>query len=316
MRNKLLSNFLDGHFLNVENNIKHGHYIDTDFIHYSELVSSLINLTIKENGNDSLFFTALCLPPFQWFNFKADPSVKRARLVSEVKKMESDYIWVRYLKYINSLAQQGINVYRYVFCVEKNFDDRRYFKDLVENEVIEAQFRKFIIMHKDKSKALDPLEKKDIEIILSQNKLKNIYKCYDDIEKNAYLIVDENNLIFDDSVFDIHPIEEIFTTFQRTGHHETWVYTKAKHSRSIGGQLPTLNRPLPEDFFLIGKGSNIDNAEWHLALTADVTSDFKKVRLWFTSDGLQASERESDGDYKYLFDFENIKDFIRLIREE
>jgi hypothetical protein len=70
---------------------------------------------------------------------------------------------------------------------------------------------------------------------------------------------------------------------------------------------------LPEDFFIVGSGRDLKNAEWHFALAADVAKDLKKVRLWFVADDLPAKEKGIDGGYHLLFKFSDLKNFINGI---
>ena len=107
MRNSYLKSFI-GEYMNiVEENIVHGHYVETDFRHYSQLVRTLVKKTRELNGDQAIFFTALCLPPYQWFNFSAGRSIKTAKKVADIQEViEADPVWVLYLEFIYELAKK------------------------------------------------------------------------------------------------------------------------------------------------------------------------------------------------------------------
>ena len=287
----------------VEENIVHGHYVETDFRHYSQLVRTLVKKTRELNGDQAIFFTALCLPPYQWFNFSAGRSIKTAKKVADIQEViEADPVWVLYLEFIYELAKERTNIWRCVFNTEDGFKHRSCFKDLVESNVIESQLNSYIILPKKTEEFLQPLENNNIKSILGET-IKNKYKCYEDARK-AYLIVDEEMSVGEQYI--IKKVRDFFSVFQMPGQRKTWTY-KNKHELSS----------LPEDFFLVGKGQSLDNAEWQFGLTADVAEDLKKVRLWFISDKLHACERTANDKYHERFNFDDIKAFLKniLIKE-
>ena len=271
MDKKFLRSIIHKYFGIVEENIKEGHYVETDFRHYSELVKALIDIQITYNSKP-IYFTALCLPPFQWLNFKIDnPDVSS---IKEVTKMEADPTWTQYIRLADSLRSGGTNIYRCIFCAQDGFDRKSIFRDLLESNKIEQQFDASSILVR-KSDALSPLNSDELKQMIH-------YSCYENAA-SAYLIIDssEKSLSYNQNDYELMRLRDFFARFQPIGQLKTWTYKK-NHS---------LNTCLPEDFFLCGSGENIEDAEWYFALAADVTKDLKKVRLWFVTEDLTAKEK-------------------------
>ena len=302
MEEKLLKYLLVEYYDLVEENIRNGHFVETDFVNYARLVQSLVNNA--KNIKDTLFLTGLCIPPFKWYNFNIEALDKERLLeiksVKDVKTMQTDQVWVNYLKFVKQLSDQQAKVYRFIFSAESGFSGRTLFKDLVENSTINAQFEAHIIFPKDDT--LRPLTKEEIHRIL-RDRINKDYTCYNDITK-AYLIIDENDLNtikFDINLYENSSLHDHFAIFQPIGCYHQWIYKK---SHGLG-------RKFPEDFFMFGTGS-LQSAHWHVVLAADVAPGLNKVTLWFMTEHLPA-KRYSNGAYKGEFDFNSFKDFINNI---
>lgn len=298
MKQKFRSAIISKYLEIFEENIANGNYVDTDFRNYSELVQCVIHeMPPKDHP---VFFTALCIPPFKWFNFHIEPKPLNVTSVKEVRKMEADPTWTSYIKFVSELAQKGTNVHRCIFSVADDFNGRSFFLDLVEESRINAQFRADIIVKK--TDELNPLTSREITDILRRNG-KNEYKCYENA-KQAYLIVmHEDEINFDKEVYARKRLLDFFAVFQPPGQLKQWTYKP---------NLP-LNKPLPEDFFLVGNGECPDKADWQFALAADVTQDLKKVRLWLISDDSPAQEKGVAGDYQERFSFFDLKAFVNNV---
>ena len=294
----LLKCMLHKYFDLVEENIKEGHYVETDFRHYSELVRALVDKTqIMENA---IFFTGLCIPPFQWYNYNLDNP--NAQSVSEVCIMEADSVWTDYLRFVKTLADADVSIYRCVFSAENGFGLRTYFRDLVEDRIVEAQFAAYIIS--DKKDYLRPLSGEEIRRVLG-DKINNDYRCYKSVS-SAYLIVDQKDLpsiSYDHKVYEAKSVRDHFAIFQPDGFYKKWIYKQSYPCR----------KALPEDFFLFGTGRKLNEVEWHFILAADVARDLMKVTLWFMTPELPANRKEANGEYHERFDFVSIKNFVNNI---
>lgn len=315
MDKRFLSPILQKYYQLLEENIKKGHYIETDFRHYSELVRTLVNTAPPENA---VFFTGLCLPLFQWFNFKIEPP--DATSVSSVSKMETDLIWVEYLKFINELKKKRIKLYRCIFCAEKSVKIEEKFK-LVREDVHKTQSEALIIYRENERKPsleLEPFEGRDIVKILQMINIS--YSCYNS-SKPAYLIIDSqdidsiNNMLAgqceeEDTEYKAEKIRDFFVErFQQGIHHSRkMVFNQSLYKTEI------INRDFVEDFFIFGFGDDIDSSKWKFGLCADVV-DFKKVRLWMVSDQLDALQKNTTGEYKKRFTFDDIDNFITTVKE-
>lgn len=296
----LLSKYLDI----VEENIMSGHYVETDFRHYSELVKQLVEYAMQNHGQDDLIlFTALCLPPFQWFNFDID---KPTRIkVSQLSRMRCDSIWGEYLKYAGTTLKM-LNTYRYVLCAEnKSFVNERF--NLISKNVFEEQNKAMIIFKSDNP--LEPLQIEQIDILLKALKLK--YKCYRSARK-AYLIVDPLNSNQKKSIkqkgYDVEELEVFFNNqFHNTGN-----YRDVKCIKKNEYKAWIVSKSLPEDLFLVGAGKTVKEARWDFGFTADVVG-FEKVRLWFVSDEIDAREKANGIEYQDRFKFSEIKEFVKWL---
>ena len=269
-----------------------GHYIETDFRHYSILVKKLID-TFKASHESPLFLTGLCLSLFQWFNFVIDPS--DAKTVKDVKSMRSDPEWVEYLKFVHALQERDhIDLYRCILCAEKSVTIKDEFK-LVYAEAIDAQAQKYIV-YTEKS-ALDPLTADEITNLTSTLALPS-YECYTGVER-AYLIIDEKpkqeRVKLNDTYYKVENLKAFFLNkFQKPGHCRKVHFDEGQY-----GDL--VNRKWGEDFFLAGMG-DIKTPSWEFGLVADVI-DFKKVRLWFVSKELNGFHLNEEGQYEERIDF-------------
>jgi len=303
MNKRFLSQILQKYYHIIEENIKKGHYIETDFRHYSELVRSFVDAVPPENA---IFFTALCLPLFQWFNFKIEPP--EALYVREVDRMETDLTWVKYLKYINELKKKEINLVRCLFCADPNVRQKENFK-LVKEKVLKEQCEAVIIYKKDSQLELEPLRRPEIDYILKTIGIN--YSSYSTCEI-AYLIVDHqdissrvNNL---PNGYAAEKIKNFFIRhFHRGGHCKKAFLDQTFYDTQI------IDKNLVEDFFVFGLG-DIEHPQWKYGLFADVIG-FKKVRLWIVSDQIDALEKDPEGEYEKRFSFTIIEDFLASIKE-
>lgn len=291
MNHKLRKGILAKHFEIIEDSIVKGNYIDTHFTHYSQLVHSLVE-SVKDDS--PIFFTGLCITPIEWYNFKIKSPNKS--LVSDIEFMQEDPDWSEYIKFSNRFGAHNNNLYRCLFSVEDNFDKRTRFRKLAKNGIVRAHQNKQIIYKA--SAPVEPLEKVEILAILGDNIDK--YSCYKDAGR-AYLIVDdEDDVEFSPDVYECQRLWDHLGMFQGETNLKQWIL---KESYSISYDLP-------EDFFIIGTGSNLHDVKWKFALAGKpLTDDQERVRLWILEKGSVAKSL-SNGCYKPEFNFDNLINFV------
>ena len=127
------------------------------------------------------------------------------------------------------------------------------------------------------------------------------YKCYKNVDQ-AFLIVDDlPNFEIDSGKYEQQTLATFFAKFQPPGCWHRWIYNPDEPIQS----------GLPEDFFLVGSGRTVRDAEYRFALCADVSPDLKGVKLWFINDDLDARIYDASNKmYVPCFRFEELKLFV------
>lgn len=305
MQEELRKAIITKYLVIARENIKHGNYVDTDFRHYSELVETLVK-TIEKLDKDNpykegrIFFTGLCLPLFQWFNFDTEPPTEGN--LRNVTRMQCDPIWVNYLKFASSKLK-NLNLYRCILCAASDVSINTEY-ELVPESVLEMQSRCKIIYKKNSP--LEPLSNSEINTILQ--KLQVSYSCYQPVEM-AYLIINGNIINIRNFHDKNYEIENLKAFFMRQFHRATFVKKRIFSEEDYKAWI--VGRKLPEDLFLVGEG-DITDSNFIFGLAADVI-EFRKVRLWFISKDMDALEKGVDEKYKTRFTFTDIKDFVNLV---
>ena len=282
----------------AESRINSGNYIDTDFIAYAKLVQEMINYMKDKTRNAEdkyFFFTALSLPPFQWYNYKSK-KVRDAHSASDSQvEMASDLGWCKYLQIIESLVENDVMIFRKILC--HNFPTRTYFRELTGASVIESQWNSIIVFHPENP--VFPLSSQEIKKILGEN-LCEKYNCYDDADY-AYLIIDASDSaqINAGGGHVVQTLKNHMSRFQ-SGELTKWVYEE-NHSFS---------KQLPNDFFLIGTGDvHNDRSKYQYGLTVQTVEKSTFVRLWILSKGEKAKEEIPDGTFDPKYSFSETVDF-------
>ena len=284
----------------VESRINSGNYIDTDFIAYAKLVQEMIDYLKIDNtsnsGNKYFFFTALSLPPYQWYNYRSKYARGAHSAADSQIEMASDMGWCKYLQIIESLVKKEVMIFRKILC--HSFPARTIFRDLAEASVIDSQLNSIIVYHANRP--VEPLPAQQIKEILGAS-LCEKYKCYKDA-KYAYLIIDEHDekTIDDKGGYETQTLKEHMSRFQ-CGELTKWVYDE-NH---------TIKNQLPNDFFLTGIGDvSNDRTKYQFGLTAKSVKESTFVRLWILSQGEKAMEEKPDGKFDIKYSFSETVDFV------
>lgn len=303
MIEKLLKGIIHKYLDIAEANITEGHYVDTDFQHYSVLVETLVDIVTdfyKEKQEKLTFCTVLCLPPFQWLNFRATP-LSGKDVVSKMKEMQCDNTWATYLVFAREKLKM-LDFYRCVLCADEKVQVNDRFK-LVHESLIENQLRAKIIY---KPNPLEPLNRAEIANIC--NRLGINYECYAHSDK-AYLIVEDNidSIPPDLSNYKIENLGDFFRSqFHRAPNHAKKRVLEPKEYKNWA-----ISKDFPEDLFMVGEGNVESHPKWRFGLVASVIN-FERVRLWFISKDLPAQEKQFNS-YEPVFTFGEITDFMELI---
>jgi len=296
--------------------LRKGHYIYTDFLHYSMLVEKLVDKTkiLLSEGDHILCFTGLCVPPFQWFNF--DINGNNIRSFNDIQNCEANDNWTRYLKYWSSKSK-GISIYRCLMHVDDNIcsSDVRY-RSFPSQSAVEFQLgeslddsgkkqRINVIFKESQNGGISPLDNSELKLhlgkLIGPNKK---YSCYNR-SKKAFLIVDaSDNIELKGAEYCSKDIQELLNSFQTA---------PLLHWDSTPGAVNPEREFVPDDFFFVGIGSKPEMVTWQFALVADVAPDYlglMKVRLWFLSWNSPAKRRISP---KLYADYFTMNEFQGLI---
>jgi hypothetical protein len=344
MRNpKLIEETITTRYLDfARNGFMQGHYMDIDFTIYLELVQTLI-MTYREVCDKPIYLTGLCITPWQWFNTRMSLAIAApASVPSEIDslrhigKMEADRTWLKYHDFLKRLIctpgcteqvcpvpihqnsqcfskrPQNIKsppaLHRRIITVEdKIYQAQKSVRyNFPKKSVVENQFSHYLVYSKVNKKAgLNSLSKKEISEVC-QGTIPIAYKNLGE-NSQAYLIVDDDMLVRIDQ--SSHLAEKLEDIFIRAFHRLKAYYKTVVIDEQ---QLYDMQQnSFPEDFFLAGQGTSLREASWDYCLAADVTSDKRKLRLWFLTNDAPLGYDEP-AIREPLFNFDKIQEYLKL----
>jgi len=277
------------------------HFIVTNFVAYSGLVSAIVHKACKICPSDSevICFTTLTMPISKWFNF------------FEIKNKAFPYCrihegWERYTKDLRKLITKKeirIVLQRCVLSVSEEFaethksDQDFAFKSETE---MEEHCKHLILVptHQSKQqfKDLAPIKGSDIGNWLSGvlSDLKSQLEFYPTDENQAYVILPNK-----DSLPETLPSPEgygwcplgyafmyLFHSLPQTENARCKTLTSYEWQQFFSDhEYP---QKMPEDLFFVGfrKRNNKDDKKWLFCLAADVNHKLDKITLEFISETL------------------------------
>lgn len=286
------------------------HSVSLAFTDYSKLVERLVRYCEEKaktsTSYNPIYFTALCVPPFMWFNW--DNQVAKIEHISRMnnKSLRPNAKWFQYIRFAYCLKTRVDSMYRCLLVkdsrVAKSKLDR--LPNLPHLNIVNCQLRANVVFKK--SDLLEPLNIVDIRTILADE---FEHSCYRNVKK-AFLILNENSEIVDDLPrgYDCKSVREFLKEFQSDRYLWMWKYTQPNQ----------VAQHYPEDFFLFGSGETkrtgmeaVEAADWHFGLAARPTSDMEHVRLSFLSNGVDVPLHNGEYEEDKIPTMPEICEFVR-----
>lgn len=315
---KLMSGLISDYQSKMEKQLEDHGSLNVTFPQYVGLVRNFTSSFLGYNWSKEglpVIFTALCVTPWQWFNYNLRPlgpqKAMEVASLSDVEVMEVDPYWVDYHKFLIRLRcdksdtckniiskcvtnevscfqrRSTFKFYRYILTVDPNIIRP---KDIPErysfphSDIVEKQLSSHYILFPTESKNLtinlqDSQHKKLLDALEENGPLVKLYK-----NKEAYLLIDNqtrNNLntwLESSTNYKSLLVKEAFKLWFHQDSHSKYV----KLNHSIGQDAFTFikQNQLSEDFIIFGviKKESV-KPSWLYCLASDITADTKMAQL-------------------------------------
>lgn len=285
------------------------------FPQYVALVQYSISLFLTQKmyreqpDINPIIFTALCITPFQWFNFRIEPRgtvrINKIRTIDDIKMMCAERHWIDYHDFLIKLNCSNFMIEKTVCKVKKDLNSctkgvlhRRLFNEqersYCHKDIIESQFELYRYLLTIKFEPSEKIHFPNETIVEQQldhfilvnnqneyllpaetiNNLQLPYKVYPN--EHAYLIVDETHKerILQNQQFKCFSVREFFSNlFQKSP------YAFLNFKLGEGQYSEIANNIGSEDFIIFGYHRSGNNYEWQFAILSDVAIEKQFVRV-------------------------------------
>ncbi len=315
---KLLKELTVDYLSKIEKQAGEKKSLNVTFPQYVGLVRNFTSsfLGIKRSkGESAVIFTALCITPWQWFNYNLRPvSPKKAIEVgslSEVETMEIDSYWADYHKYLIRLKcakgdtcdrpiskcitdedkcfqkRARLKFYRYILTVDPTaiapeiIPDEYFFPS---NDVVQKQLMSHYVLFCNESETLtiklDDSSYSDLAQIL-RDKNPAVADLY--MGRDAYILIDKTTR------------HDLANWMRKSNKYKAVLAKDAFAEWFLPDSLPeyagsnyviekdtisfiTRNH-IPQDFILFGVMDRQKQLTWQYCLASDITADAKMAQL-------------------------------------
>ena len=320
MKNRRTKKLIRGLILDyqskMETQLENDGSLNVTFPQYVGLVrnftSSFLDYDWSREGLP-VIFTALCITPWQWFNYNLRPVPPKKAMevasLSDIEVMEVDPYWADYHKFLINLRcgkskdckkpiskcvsneescfqrRSTFRFYRYILTVNptviapKDIPVRYSFP---RSDIVDIQFGSHYILFPTESDKLtinlqDPHHKNLLDALGGNESLLNLYR-----NKEAYLLIDKPimedlHTWLESSTYKSLLVKEAFNLWFHQDPHPK--YVKLNYSIALETFDFIKQNRLSEDFIIFGVIQESGRVSWLYCLASDITADTKMAQL-------------------------------------